>query len=461
MTKKLRVAQDLNNQAVTNFKFQNIAGDSSSPVTGEAWLNTSSSLLKYNDGAADRTVLSTATIGATVQGYDATLAAVAGVSTAANKILYFTDTDVAGLLDLSTSTSLGTSDTTLATQNAVKSYIDAQIVVARNNYDVKDPVVTVATANIAVASAIINGATINGVTVATGERVLLTAQTDATQNGIYVVVASGAASRSTDADASSEVTTGLYTVALRGTYAGAAWVLSTEGTITLGSTNLAFTQITAAVNVTAGAGLALSGSTLSVNVDDSSIEINSDTLRVKAAGITNTMLAGSIADSKLSTITTANKVFGSAVQLGTNGGLSDSTGLIVNVDGTTITKPSGTLGVPSGGIGATQLATNAVTTVKITDANVTLAKLAAGAKTYVGTFITTDFSSGTLTIAQATHGFTAGKFTILAVEEDDATNYRNITDSVETYEVISSGDVKIVVTAGQEFNGRIKLMPHA
>jgi len=73
--------------------------------------------------------------------------------------------------------------------------------------------------------------------------------------------------------------------------------------------------------VTAGDGLTGGGSsgdvTLAVGVDDSSIEINSDALRVKASGITNAMLAGSIAssklagsiaDSKLSTITTANKV---------------------------------------------------------------------------------------------------------------------------------------------------------
>ena len=73
--------------------------------------------------------------------------------------------------------------------------------------------------------------------------------------------------------------------------------------------------------VTAGDGLTGGGSsgavTLTVNVDDSSIETSSDAIRVKASGITNAMLAGSIAssklagsiaDSKLSTITTANKV---------------------------------------------------------------------------------------------------------------------------------------------------------
>ena len=53
----------------------------------------------------------------------------------------------------------------------------------------------------------------------------------------------------------------------------------------------------------AGDGLAVSNGSFSVNVDDSSIETDSDTLRVKALGITNDMLAGSIANAKLSNST--------------------------------------------------------------------------------------------------------------------------------------------------------------
>ncbi len=50
----------------------------------------------------------------------------------------------------------------------------------------------------------------------------------------------------------------------------------------------------------AGSGLSKDGSdNLQVNVDNSSIEIVADTLQVKALGITNDMLAGSIADGKL------------------------------------------------------------------------------------------------------------------------------------------------------------------
>ena len=55
----------------------------------------------------------------------------------------------------------------------------------------------------------------------------------------------------------------------------------------------------------AGDGLSASSGAFAVSVDDSSIETSSDSLQVKAGGITNTMLAGSIANAKLanSTIT--------------------------------------------------------------------------------------------------------------------------------------------------------------
>ena len=65
----------------------------------------------------------------------------------------------------------------------------------------------------------------------------------------------------------------------------------------------------------AGDGLAASSGVLSIGVDDSSIETNSDALRVKASGVTNAMLAGSIADSKLDQITTAGKIALSSLEI--------------------------------------------------------------------------------------------------------------------------------------------------
>ena len=50
----------------------------------------------------------------------------------------------------------------------------------------------------------------------------------------------------------------------------------------------------------AGNGLAASSGVLAVGVDDSSIELSGDALRVKALGITTAMLGGSLANAKLS-----------------------------------------------------------------------------------------------------------------------------------------------------------------
>ena len=66
------------------------------------------------------------------------------------------------------------------------------------------------------------------------------------------------------------------------------------------------------LTLTGGDGITTAGSgqtlTIAASVDDSSIEISSDEMRVKASGITNAMLNGSISDDKLNQITTANKV---------------------------------------------------------------------------------------------------------------------------------------------------------
>lgn len=68
--------------------------------------------------------------GRSIQPLDATLTALAGVLTAASKIPYATALNTAGELDLSTNTSLGTSDTTLSSQKAVKTYVDTQVATA-------------------------------------------------------------------------------------------------------------------------------------------------------------------------------------------------------------------------------------------------------------------------------------------------------------------------------------------
>ena len=186
-------------------------------------------------------------------------------------------------------TNLATPTTT--TDAATKAYVDAQL----QGLDVKQSVRVATTANGTLSSAFANGQTVDGVTLATGNRILLKNQTTGSQNGIYTVNASGAPTRAVDFDSDTQPTGGTFFFVEEGTAnADNGFVMTNNGTVTIGTDAPVFTQFSGAGQLTAGDGLSKSGNTFTVEVDDSSIEINSDALRVKAAGITNTMLAGSI-----------------------------------------------------------------------------------------------------------------------------------------------------------------------
>lgn len=143
-----------------------------------------------------------------------------------------------------------------------------------------------------------------------GDRVLVKDQTDATQNGIYQVTAAGAAgvsafvlTRTPDADEADELTGGTFFFVERGTnYVDTGWVATHNGVPTFGTTEITFEQFSGAGSINPGAAISKSGSTLDVNVDDTTIEVNgSDQLRVKDGGITNAKVGASaaIAQSKL------------------------------------------------------------------------------------------------------------------------------------------------------------------
>jgi hypothetical protein len=79
---------------------------------------------------------------------------------------------------------------------ATKLYVDNAV----NGLAWKQPVRVASTANVAIASGLEAGDTVDGITLVAGDRVLLKNQTAPEENGIYVAVASGAASRSSDMD---------------------------------------------------------------------------------------------------------------------------------------------------------------------------------------------------------------------------------------------------------------------
>ena len=139
------------------------------------------------------------------------------------------------------------------------------------------------------------------------DRILVKDQTDATQNGIYTVTNVGGAStnwvltRATPEDQPSELTGGAFVFVEEGVLnANNGYTFTHTGSPTFGTTNLDVAQFSGAGQITAGAAMSKDGNQLDVEVDDSSIEVSSDALRVKALGIQDSMIANStITTSKL------------------------------------------------------------------------------------------------------------------------------------------------------------------
>tara|TARA_E500000178_G_scaffold313634_1_gene331211 strand:- start:21370 stop:23085 length:1716 start_codon:yes stop_codon:yes gene_type:complete len=147
---------------------------------------------------------------------------------------------------------------------------------------------------------------LDGVSPSVADRVLVKDQSTAAQNGIYVVTNVGSNSsnwvltRATPEDQPAELTGGSFVFVEEGTAnANNGYTFTHTGAPTFGSTALDVSQFSGAGQITAGAALSKTGNQMDVEVDDSSIEVSSDALRVKASGITDAMLAGSISSAKL------------------------------------------------------------------------------------------------------------------------------------------------------------------
>lgn len=163
-----------------------------------------------------------------------------------------------------------------------KGYVDA----VKQALDIKDSVHVASTANVALtagSSGLEAGDAIDGVTLVAGDRVLLKNQTDASDNGIYVAVASGGTpARSADANASVDVTSGMFVFVEEGTANGdQGYVLTTNNVITLNTTNLTFTQFSGAGQITAGNGMTKSANTLNVVPDNITLSVSADEIKLK------------------------------------------------------------------------------------------------------------------------------------------------------------------------------------
>jgi hypothetical protein len=152
-------------------------------------------------------------------------------------------------------------DPTQALQAATKQYVDS----VAQGLNVHAACRVATTANVDLSTALEAGDTVDGVTLIAGDRVLVKSQSTSSQNGIYVVQASGAAVRAADFDTPTEIVPGDFTfVAAGSTYDNTGWVQVATVT-TVGTDPIVFEQFSGAGTYTAGNGLTLTGNAFSIN----------------------------------------------------------------------------------------------------------------------------------------------------------------------------------------------------
>jgi len=255
-----------------------------------------------------------------------------------------------GTVDVNSSRITNVTDPSGDQDAATKAYVDS----VANGLDVKKSVRVATTAALAAVTynngagtltANANGALIiDGVTVSVDDRVLVKNQASAFQNGIYKVTATGSGAatfvltRTPDADTAGELTGGAFFFVEEGTdNADNGYVTSFNGTPTLGTTDITFSQFSGAGQISAGNALTKTGNTLDVAVDNTTIEVSSDALRVKASGIgANELATDAVTTVKILDLNvTTGKINDLAVTTGKINDLAVTTGKINDLAVTT------------------------------------------------------------------------------------------------------------------------------
>jgi len=165
-----------------------------------------------------------------------------------------------------------------------------------SDIDFKQAVRVVATTNVTLTNGAVD--TIDGVSLAVSDRVLVTAQATASQNGLYRVSVLGTGAdgtwvRSSDGDATGDMSAGMLVTVTEGTvYADTQWQLTTNNPIVLGTTSLVFAQSSPADSYTAGTGLTLTVLTFSVNAAQTQI---TSVGTLTALSVSGTVTGGNVA----------------------------------------------------------------------------------------------------------------------------------------------------------------------
>ena len=272
------------------------------------------------------------------QDTDAELTAIAGLTSAADKGIQFTGSGTAATYDLTSAgkallddadasaqrTTLGLG--TIATQNAnnvsisggsvtglgdpsstsdaaTKNYVDQAVAGLRTRIVAE----AATTANVDLTADLQNGDTIDGVTLVTGDRVLVKDQSTASENGLYTVVASGAASRDTEYDTITELSGQMVVVNQGTSNDNKIFLCTTNTTATLDTDDITFSQVTPS-NVGTVTSVAVADSGSSEFTVTGSPVTSSGTINLAVDTIANTKISGLGTASTQDVGTSANNV---------------------------------------------------------------------------------------------------------------------------------------------------------
>jgi len=175
---------------------------------------------------------------------------------------------------------------------ATKDYVDQAVAGLRTRVIAE----CATTANINLTNGLEAGDTIDGVTLVAGDRVLVKDQSTASENGLYLAVSSGAASRDPEHDTIAELSGGMVVVNQGSANDNKIFLCTTDNTGSVGSTSITYVVVTPSN----------SGTVTSVGVADSGAgEFTVGNTPITSSG-NITLAVNSIANTKISGLGTAS-----------------------------------------------------------------------------------------------------------------------------------------------------------
>lgn len=159
--------------------------------------------------------------------------------------------------------------------------------------------------------------TADGVALAVGDLVLLAAQTTQSQNGVYIVNSVGTGAngvwvRAPGYDTWNELVARVMIVEEGTANGDTVWMCTANRTGgVLGTTSVTYVQMPTPMSTLAGNGLTKNGNFLDVVVDNATLEISADQVRIKDSGVSTIKIADdTVTYAKIQNMVSANRVLG-------------------------------------------------------------------------------------------------------------------------------------------------------